>query len=83
MTTLRVIYERWRHGRVIALAVTLSALSVPAVAQQPQQPAVAVEAKTGALEALLTRGSRRAPKTSSPPIRPWCRPAPAPCSCRP
>jgi hypothetical protein len=36
---------------VIALAVTLLALSIPAVAQQ--QPAIAVEAKAGALESLL------------------------------
>ena len=74
MTTLRVLCEKWRHGRVIAVAVTLLALSMPAVAQQApsgatksvpdrawcrstarQQPAVAVEAKTGALEALLYR----------------------------
>ena len=34
MTTLRVLCEKWRHGRVIAVAVTLLALSMPAVAQQ-------------------------------------------------
>ncbi len=51
MTTRRVLCEKWRHGRVIALAVTLLALSMPAVAQQ--QPAIAVEAKAGALESLL------------------------------
>ena len=51
MTTLRVLCEKWRHGRVITLAVTVLALSMPAVAQQ--QPAIAVEAKAGALESLL------------------------------
>ena len=38
MTTLRVLCEKWRHGRVIAVAVTLLALSAPAVAQQAAHP---------------------------------------------
>src|SRR6187455_3383225 len=60
MTTLRVLYEKWRHGRVIGVAVALLALSMPAVAQQPpsgatQQPSINVEAQPGATESQLYR----------------------------
>jgi len=60
MTTLRVLCENWRHGRVIAIAVTLLALSMPAVAQQTpsganQQPSIKVEAQPGPTESQLYR----------------------------
>ena len=60
MTTLRVLCEKCRHGRVIAVAVTLLALSMPAVAQQApsgtnQQPSFKVDAQPGATESQLYR----------------------------
>ena len=54
--TLRVLCEKWRLGRAIAVGVTLLALSAPAVAQQAPQPAprttVEVQAQSGPSESL-------------------------------
>ena len=70
MTTLSVLCEKCRHGRVIAVAMTLLALSMPAMAQQApsgatqlctiapgadQQPAIKVEAQPGPTESQLYR----------------------------
>ena len=67
MTTVRVLCEKWRLGRVIAVAVTLLALSMPAVAQQAPQPAIDDRGGTtrsiGRPSSLCcTGGSRRPPK---------------------